>query len=327
MTPSRRSAAVAAVLAAATTLLVASPAMAAAAPAAERVFPPSATELSGDLVRLPLHRGTSGDRTVWFVVADASDGEAADRYGVPKVAKLANARGTAAVQRGTAAADGIRFAAKVDFGPRRAVVAGPGGFPPALAQPGAVGEPGYTPLVELSDGTVLNAPQVANDTGVADKVVAIDTDERWVVVRETNGFARGDAVRYASFDASDPAVAALEASTYAPALGAAPAADDDSTASARASLAAIVNGATGAADPQRQGLSSALLDGLDPLNVLRWTPNQGRYSPLWDVHPAVWSAAPRRLRSWDDVVGRSDGALSLAVLDVIVNCPIISVAG
>lgn len=66
--------------------------------------------------------------------------------------------------------------------------------------------------------------------------------------------------------------AALENVTFAPALDAAPTLGDDSTASARASLAAFTNGQAGTANPQRQGLNSAILDGQDPLNVLRWNP-------------------------------------------------------
>ena len=30
--------------------------------------------------------------------------------------------------------------------------------------------------------------------------------------------------------------------------------------------------------------------GGSPLNVLAWSPNQGRYSPLWDAHLAAWTA-------------------------------------
>jgi len=77
--------------------------------------------------------------------------------------------------------------------------------------------------------------------------------------------------------------------TYAPALNNAPTLNDDSTASSRASLAAFTNGQPGVNNPQRQGLNSAILDGLSPLNVLRWNPSQGRYSPLWDVHLTQWS--------------------------------------
>ncbi|MCK7497440.1 MAG: hypothetical protein MZW92_46595 [Comamonadaceae bacterium] len=79
----------------------------------------------------------------------------------------------------------------------------------------------------------------------------------------------------------------LENVTYAPRLNAAPFAGGDGTDSARASLAAFVNGQTGAANPQRQGLNSAMLDGLDPLNVLAWTSVPG---PL---QPAVGRAPPR----------------------------------
>src|SRR5262249_8305483 len=140
------------------------------------------------------------------------------------------------------------------------------------------------------NGTVLNAPQIANASGQADKVVSIDTVSLTVTYRETNGFQGGTPVKYISTDASIEAAAALEDVTYAPKLNAAPQFfGDDSPASAFTSLAAFTNGQTGASNPQRQGLNSALLDGLDPLNVLRWNPSQGRYGPLWDVHFAQWS--------------------------------------
>ena len=58
-------------------------------------------------------------------------------------------------------------------------------------------------------------------------------------------------------------VFALENVTYAPALNAAPFAGGDGTDSSRTTLVAFVNGQTGAGNPQRQGLNSALLDGLD----------------------------------------------------------------
>ena len=111
----------------------------------------------------------------------------------------------------------------------------------------------------------------------------------------------------------------------------------DGTDSARASLAAFTNGQTGAANPQRQGLNSALLDGLDPLNVLAWTPNQGRYSPLWDVHLATWTRAAvaagrntrqRRFADVEDLgeagtVTAPDGS-AFGPSGFIVNCPIVA---
>ena len=300
----------------------------------------SAVEHPDHTATLPLYRGTSRGRTVWFVALDASTSNTADRYGVNRSNKLANARGTAAVQKVTVHDGVIDFPASVDFSPARHVVPGPTGFPPAAADPGAVGEPGYSPLIELPDGSVLNAPQVADATGQADKVTALDTVARTVTYTETDGFARGAAVRYVSTDASDPGVAALEDVTYAPALNAAPFPGGDGTDSARATLVAFVNGQTGQANPQRQGLNSALLDGLDPLNVLAWTPNQGRYSPLWDVHPAQWTAAAAaagadtRQRSVADVEDLVDagaitgpGGAPFGPGGFVVNCPIVSSAG
>ena len=162
---------------------------------------------------LPLLRGTSGGQTVWYVVLDASTSTAAATYGANRSNKLANARGTSAVQKVGVHGGVIDFPATVDFGPVRRVVPGSNGFPPAAAAPGAVGEPGYSPLIELPDGTVLNAPQLVNASGHADKAVAIDTTAGTVRYQLTDGFSRGERVSYVSTDASDPAVAALENST------------------------------------------------------------------------------------------------------------------
>ena len=151
-----------------------------------------------------------------------------------------------------------------------------------------MGDPGYSPLIQMPDGVVMDAPQVANGTGQANKVISIDFANKTVTYKETDGFQGGKALRYASFDSSNPTAAAIEHVTYAPALNNLPTLNDDSTASSRASLAAFTNGQTGAANPDRQGLNSALLDKLDPLNVLRWNPTQGRYSPMWDVHLTQW---------------------------------------
>jgi hypothetical protein len=306
-----------------------------------KLFISSAVEHPADhTATFPLYRGTSGGRAVQYIVLDASTSGAAARYGVNRSNKLRNARGTSAVQKVSVHNGVIDFPASVDFGPVRKVAPGPGGFPPAVAEPGAVGEPGYSPLIELPDGTILNAPQIANATGQADKITNLDTAGHSVTYLLTDGFARGEAVRYVSTDTSDPGVATLENSTYAPALNAAPFAGGDGTDSARATLVAFVNGQTGAANPQRQGLNSALLDGLDPLNVLAWKPNQGRYSPLWDVHPAAWSAAAiaaranTRQTSVDDVFDLAatgaitgPGGAPFGPGGFIVDCPIVSSSG
>ncbi|HEX7286133.1 MAG TPA: hypothetical protein VF532_08115 [Candidatus Angelobacter sp.] len=295
---------------------------------------------------LPLHRGTSHGQTVYYVITDASDGNLAQSLGVNTSQKLANARNTAAAQKVSVNNGIIDFPATVDFSPNH-LLSVPSTFPPEVFQAGAAAEQGYSPLAQLPNGTIINAPHIARDQNgdgqitllseAADKVVAIDTVKMKVIYRETNGFQGGKAVKYASFDASDRLAAALEDVTYAPALNAAPTVDDDSTDSSRASLAAFVNGQTGAANPQRQGLNSAVLGDGDPLNVLRWNPSQGRNSPLWDVHLAAWTdqaiaqGANLRQSDWGTIQGLVEHGLitgpggdRFQAAGFIVNCPIIS---
>jgi hypothetical protein len=57
-------------------------------------------------------------------------------------------------------------------------------------------------------------------------------------------------------------------------------------------LVAFANGQTGKDNPQRQGLSSALKDMMDPLNIVDNTPASPAYSPLWAVNLAKWVGAP-----------------------------------
>ncbi|HET6923073.1 MAG TPA: hypothetical protein VFI16_07995, partial [Anaeromyxobacteraceae bacterium] len=255
-----------------------------------RVFLASAVEHPNSTVTLPLYRGTSQGRTVWYVVLDSSSGADAEAKGVNVSQKLAGARGSGAVQKVSVGDGVVDFPATVRFEVRAPnVVPGPTGFPPLAADPSAEGEQGYSPLAELPDGTVENAPHVANQTGRHPKVVDIDFARGTVTLAETAGFSGGKEVRYVSTDASFGAAAALENAVLAPALDAAPRVGEDGTDQSRTSLAAFVNGQTGPENPERQGLNSALLDGLSPLNVLRWAPNQGRYSPLWDVHLAAWT--------------------------------------
>ncbi len=309
----------------------------------QQLFIASAVENVGDTVTLPVHLGTSHGQAVYFVLTDTNDGATGQTFGINRSQKLANAANTGAVQQAGVNPDGsIDFPATVNFSAQaRQVVPGPQGFPPGAAQPSAIGEPGYSPLIQLPSGAILNAPHLANASGQANKVVALDKAHLTVTYRETNGFQGGNPVRYISTDASDPVAAALENVTFAPALNNAPTLNDDSTGSSRASLAAFTNGQTGAANAQRQGLNSAILDGLDPLNVLRWNPSQGRYSPLWDVHLTQWTpsavSSGQNLRQTDfgqiinlaangQVVGFNGTAqgTTFAASGFIVNCPIVS---
>src|SRR5215470_7141494 len=256
-------------------------------------------------VTLPLFRGTSHGQTVYYVITDSSDTADAATRQVNYAPKLANAKGTAAVQIVTVVNGVVDFPATVDFSPVRVLTPGPTGFPPASAQPGAVGEPGYSPLIQMPNGVVLNAPQIAHDmngdgridlqTEAADKIVALNTAAGLVTYLLTPGFYDNRIVHYASFDSSSQVAATIEDVTWAPSLDFAPTAGDDSNASAREGLIAFTNGQTGVSNPQRQGLTSAILDGLSPLQTLeeleegQSNPGFPAYSPLWDVHLAEWT--------------------------------------
>lgn len=309
-----------------------------------RLFISRAVEHPDNSVTLPMYRGTSNGQTVWYLLLDTSDGEDAQRLGINRASKLENARGSAAVMKVRVINGVIDFPASVDFGLDRVVVPGPTGFPPAAASPGAVGQTvngiAYSPLIEMPNGTIRNAPQIVNDTGRADRVRSLDTAARTVRFAATPGFSGGKAVSYISTEASAPDVAALENVTHAAVLASLPTQGNDGSDSARAGLVAFVNGQTGAGNRERQGLNSALLDGLDPLNVLRWAPNQGRYSPMWDVHLAQWTSGSianglnLRQTDWGKVSNLADsgyltgpGGARFGAVGVVVNCPIISQAG
>ena len=301
------------------------------------LFITSAVENANATVTFPLYKGTSNGQTVYYVMTDASDGNFAQQFGLNTAQKLANAANTGAVQKVTIVNGVINFPATVDFNHIRQLTAGPTGFPPAVAQPGAVGQTGYSPLIQLPNGIIVNAPHVANSTGHAAKAISFDLINHRVTYRETNAFQGGDPIRYASFESSSPVAATIENATWAPALDNAPFLNDDSDVSARAPLAGFINGQTGANNPQRQGINSALLDGLDPLQVVRWNPSQGRYSPLWDIHLTKWAdqivAAGQNLRQTDygtienlaqeGQVTASDGS-PFTASGFIVNCPIVS---
>jgi hypothetical protein len=315
--------------------------------------PTSFVENAGPtIVTYPLYHGTSQGRDVLYVITDASDRSVAKILGVNYTPKLAQAAGTLAVQNSSSeigSGNGIDFPASVDFSPTHIVVPSAIGFPPLAAQPGAVGETGYSPLVQVvfRDKTVvLNAPQIANATGQADKVVSIAGNRRTVSYRETDGCYDNESVHYASFDASDPGAAAIEDVTYAPDLAAAPFAGcaDPAVVSASCSrepLIAFTNGQTGGTNPQRQGLNAALLDGPPPLNILKEIPEQTSqfdYSPLWDVHFETWTATAvadgLNVRQTDFSTalqqvtnGNATGfpaGTPFGPTGIVVNCPVVS---
>nr|MBI3613804.1 hypothetical protein [Nitrospirota bacterium] len=292
-------------------------------------------------VTLPIFEGQRTGETVWFVVTESSDRADAEARGVHYSPKMANGKGTLAVQKVGMANGRVQFLGSVDFAPERVVVPSATGFPPKEAKPGAIGEALYTPLIELPNGVVLNAPQIKNTSGQHDRLVRIDVKKRVATFRMTDGFHEGRRVHYTSFNASDPGVAAIEAANYTPNLKALPNKGSNSPSSALTGLAPIVNGPTGKMNPQRQGLSSALLGEGNPLNIVQEIPVGERalaYSPMWDVYASVWAQVAMPVKNSVAQTDFSEVArLALAgqisgpegkpwgPIGVVVNCPIISI--
>ena len=296
---------------------------------------------------LPLHTGVgpAGD-DVYYVVTESSDAADAEARGVTYAPKLANALGTRAVQTASIDGDTVSFPGTVDFSPERSVSAGPEGFPPAVVAPGSVGDAKYSPLITTDGAIVLNASQVRNDSGTHDGVVDIDPAAGTVTLKTLHGFFNGATVSYLRLDASVDVVAALEESTLAPNLDAAPGLGSNGAASARSAIVPIVNGVRRAGDPDRQGLQSAVLGNGEPLNITESLPGAPDYSPLWDVTPAVWSPGAISSGERTLVTGNAQiaalagaGALTsagmgpahaelggLKTLGAVSNCPTLAIA-
>lgn len=324
-------------------------------------------------VTLPAFRGEAPGRgDTWFILTESSDFNDAVRRGINWSPKLVNALGTRAVQRARLddgkgyasfkARSEVEFQAGVDFSGTRVVNPGPDFFPTDPGtHAGPVGDKRYTPLFTFGDGVVYNGAQVANESGTHGKLVKLDKKRRTATIRLTSGFYLGRDVLYISTEASDTVVAALENATFAPNLAAAPTAgSNDASTSARETIIPIVNGQRGVTNPQRQGLQSAVAGEGDPLNIIREEPECGdpnvpascsalQYSPLWDVHPVVWTPAAIaagqrvRLRNHQDVEAAFNAGLvvnanpsgpenldpeirGLRALGVVVNCPPMFVA-
>lgn len=310
-------------------------------------------------VTLPLLMGRMKDgQKVWYVVTDASDRRIAVQRGINHSPKLANAPRDRGPRQATREADGtLTFeSGTVDFTPVRTVTAGAPlrPFPPKVARPGSVGDADYTPLLRIRNAgdAVYNAPIVAfgvepgqisfcagrpDMTRVHDRVVKICPEQGTVTLALTPGFSVGRRVLYVSTESTDPGVAAMEAATFAPRLAHASRADGYGEHSQVEPIVVVINGPTGLANPQRQGLESALVDGSPPLNVVGAVPTLGDgYSPLWSVNLARWSQKAigqgRRSRLTDQAqvlrlvrrgwITGPDGK-AFGAVGVIVNCPIV----
>jgi hypothetical protein len=264
-------------------------------------------------VTLPLFKGavktSSGLKPAWYVILDAGNEGEADRLGVNFSKKLHN--GVAAARPATVRADGTFLfeSGLVDFTPNRVVVPGDDDrpFPPRQARPGSTGDENYSPLVLANNGVIYDAPIIAaavdeakinfpagnpNYALVHDQVIAIDPLNRTVTLNLINGFSFGKPVLYISTESSDPTVSAIEANTFAPRMRRLEVGIDDIARSGVERIFIATNGAFdgGCNNPQRQGLSAALLDGHRPNNTFGGIPTiASDYSPVWDANLYEWT--------------------------------------
>ncbi len=264
---------------------------------------------------LPLYRGkdaSGGD--VYYCITESNNVDTSLSLGLNWTPKLVHALGTLAVQNATIVTDDdgpanphnfpiLQFSGNVDFAPTRVLVPGPDLFPldPA-STPGSVGDDAYSPIVTFDDEVVYNASHLSNSTGVHNKVISMDIENMTVKLQLTRGFYEGFAILYSSTETSDEDLAALEDNTFAPNMNAAPSPGDDKPfRSAREALIPVINGPMGIDNPERQGLRSAVAGEGDPLNIFQEQAgcenpddpgtfcDAALYSPLWDVHPVLWT--------------------------------------
>lgn len=310
-------------------------------------------DLVREVVTLPLHRGrlASGE-TVWFVLTDVSDYATSKKMGLtwaPSLAKAKDLNSTRAAEMD----DSGNFTFKsgrVDFSPSQTLVGGeaPRYYPPKTARAGSVGDAHYSPLVRVTNSKdiVFNAPVIAFNVGpekiafcngspdysiVTDSVASICPDRGTVDLKLRFGFASGKHLRYLSFDANSEESATLESSTFAPAES------DILQSGATEVIYTIVNGKTGAKDPNRQGLDSALNGEGPSLDIIaHFAEISAGYSPMWDVRLAEWtkeaiSKDQRKLiTDGDDLEAKSaSGSLvspaggPVRTMGNLVNCPVV----
>ncbi len=150
----------------------------------------------------------------------------------------------------------------------------------------------------MPDGTVYNAPQLANKTGVQDRVISIDYDKMTIKILISDGWYKGDKFFYHLVtDASDPLPAAIENAIYAERLKYLPQFGKNTLASPSVNrgFALVANGEMGIDNENRQGLASTVVDGgLEPINIFQQDPQNNNketnnYSAMWDAHVLVWT--------------------------------------
>ena len=252
-------------------------------------------------VTLPLYRGIGPDgRDVFYVLTESSDFDVARRLGINYAPKMVWAKGSTGAQPVTIDNGVIHFVGAVDFSPTYRVVAGdpPLYFPPKAADPGAVADAKWSSMVVLPSGQVLNAQVVQNATGAHDRLVNIDLTRRTVTMLILDGEQGGKQYFYHMVtDASAAVPAVLEKGVYAPGLAGVPEFGKSlpTDHSALLGFSPVLNGRTDKGSGQDQGFSTALANGIDPINVFPLGPDNdnrsasNNYSPLWDAHVSMWT--------------------------------------
>ncbi|GCE07794.1 DUF7482 domain-containing protein [Dictyobacter aurantiacus] len=339
-------------------------------------------DLTRGTATLPLHRGQYQGQTVWYIITDASDFGLAHDLGANYAPKLANVpvgcpecvqNVTLTTPANNKFGDAIvNFAGIPDFRPTRQLQAAPApnAFPPVVAQPGAVAGPGYSPFIRILGSPVIyNAPIVAvgngpfdlsHHTNTHDRVVGIDTQKGTVELLLVNGFDAHQPILYLSTDASTPLAATLERAIYVPVLNKLSfLGGDDFLGSARERIFGLINGQTGATNPQAQGFNHLLLDTgaaldatpenigtgkaidhADPLNVQGDFPtladpmHANAYSPAWDLQLGQWTNAAvsqglnTRQTDENDILNlvnqgliTGPGGAPFGSVGIVINCP------
>ncbi len=310
-------------------------------------------------VTLPIFRGVSplaGDQ--YYIVTEASDFDVARRMGINYAPKLSDAIGSPGVQDVTMVDGIIHFKSSVDFAHTYKVVPSlpPNYFPPKVADPRGVADAGWSPIVVLPSGLVLNTQIVDNGSGEDVRVESIDIPHRMVTLSIVDGGQGGKEYFYhLVMDASAVLPSVLEKGIYTPLLAKIPAfgksfPQDDS---ALLGFSPVLNGRTDEGSGQDQGFSTDLANDIDPINVFPYGPENddnattNNYSPLWDAHVSMWTAAAfkagkvHRILSIDDQKKLiQEGYLTSAYIsppgpgnplvgglrpsDIIIDCPVVA---
>ena len=152
----------------------------------------------------------------------------------------------------------------------------------------------------LPSGLVLNAQIVQNPSGKHLRVKSIDTQGRTVTLSILDGVQGGKQYFYHLVtDASVAIAAELEKGVFAPRLAKIPEFGKSlpGEKSALLGFSPVLNGRTDKGSGQDQGFSTALANGIDPINVFPIAPDndnssrENNYSPLWDAHVSMWTQA------------------------------------